>query len=328
MRKTSTADTSAPLSAESEWARQPERGSRLLLSWMAFLSLRLGRRCGRIILYGIAGYYFLFAPRARRWMRRYLRRALGREPRARDRFRHMLSFATSIHDRVYLLAGRSELFQLTICGEAQINAVLERARGAVLVGAHVGNFEIARIAGALRAGVTVTMAMYPGNARKLNAMLQAIAPANPPEFIAVGQLDSILRLRERLDQGALIGLLADRRFDENEASIPISFLGATARFPLSPMRIAAALSAPVVFMCGLYRGGNRYHLVFEPLADFAAIPRAGRAAAIEQAVRRYVELLEQCCRSDPYNWYNFYDFWEEGKGKSAAVPERDANRCA
>jgi predicted LPLAT superfamily acyltransferase len=322
-----TADSAA--AADNAWRRQPERGSRLLLFWMAFLSLRLGRRFGRLMLHVIAGYYFLFAPRARRWMRRYLRRALGREPRARDRFRHVLSFATSIHDRVYLLADRSALFQVTISGEAQMRAVLARGHGAVLLGAHVGNFEIVRITGALRAGVTVTMAMYPGNARKLNAMLRALAPgSNPPEFIEVGQLDSMLRIRERLDQGALIGMLADRRFDSDEASIPVTFLGTAARFPLGPMRIAAALAAPVVFICGLYQGGNRYHVVFEPLADFATIARSERAAAIEAAVRRYVELLEQCCRSDPYNWYNFYDFWEEGDPKSAALIEPGVNRPA
>jgi predicted LPLAT superfamily acyltransferase len=328
VRSTHTVAPPLAASADGAWRQQPERGSGLLLRWMAFVSLRAGRPFGRIILRLIASYYFLFAPRARRFMRRYLRRALGREPRAGDRFRHILSFATSIHDRVYLLAGRSELFEVTVHGEPQMRAVLARGCGAVLLGAHVGSFEIVRIVGALRAGVNVTMAMYPDNARKLNAMLQAIAAPNPPEFIAVGQLDSMLRTRERLDQGALIGMLADRRLDEDEASMPVIFLGATARFPLGPMRIAAALRAPVVFICGLYQGGNRYHLVFEPLADFSAIDRSERAAAIDSAVRRYVELLERCCRSDPYNWYNFYDFWEEGEHPSALNTAAGSNRSA
>jgi predicted LPLAT superfamily acyltransferase len=318
VRNPQTVDSAATSVAHAEWRQQPERGSRLLLSWMAFVSQRLGRRFGRLILYVIAAYYFVFAPRARRHMRRYLRRALGREPRARDRFRHVLSFATSIHDRVYLLTDRPELFQVTVSGEPQMRAVLAHGRGAVLLGAHVGSFEIVRIVGALRAGVTVTMAMYPDNARKINAMLQAIGATNPPEFIAVGQLDSMLRIRERLDQGALIGMLADRRFDDDEATIEVNFLGTVARFPLGPMRIAAALSAPVVFMCGLYQGGNRYHVRFEPLADFASITRNQRAAAIESAVRRYAELLEHCCHSDPYNWYNFFDFWEEDDHRDSA----------
>ena len=64
-----------------EWRQRPERGSLIALRIMAFLSMRLGRPLGRLFLYLIAGYFFLFAPKARRCMRDYLRRALGREPR-------------------------------------------------------------------------------------------------------------------------------------------------------------------------------------------------------------------------------------------------------
>ena len=83
-----------------DWIGHRERGSNALLRIMAFLSLHLGRTLSRIPLYGIAVYFFLFAPTARRHSRRYLQLALGRPPRARDRFRQILSFATTIHDRV------------------------------------------------------------------------------------------------------------------------------------------------------------------------------------------------------------------------------------
>jgi predicted LPLAT superfamily acyltransferase len=71
-----------------------------MLRIMTFLSLRLGRTGGRIFLHLIAAYFFTFAPTARRHARAYLRRALGREPTAADRYRHVLTFATTIHDRV------------------------------------------------------------------------------------------------------------------------------------------------------------------------------------------------------------------------------------
>src|SRR3979490_3461299 len=86
-----------------EWIRHRERGSLWLLRIMAFLSLRLGRRSSRVILYGIAAYFFLFGPRARRPSLCYLRRSLGRAATGRDRFLQILSFATTIHDRVYLV---------------------------------------------------------------------------------------------------------------------------------------------------------------------------------------------------------------------------------
>lgn len=300
----------------SEWRRQPERGSFILLRVMACLSLRLGRPAGRLLLYGIAGYFFAFAPLARRRMRDYLRRALGRAPRAGERFRLLMNFASVVHDRLYLLAGRYDQFDVSLHGEALIRETVGSGEGAFLMGAHVGSFEVLRVIGERQPGLAVTMVMYEDNARKVNAILAAAAPRDPPEIIALGHLDAMLRIRARLDQGALVGVLADRTLGD-EPSLAVSFLGATAHFPIGPMRAAAVLRRRVVFMLGLYRGGNRYHAVFEPLADFSATPPAQIDAAIESAITRYAGLLEQYCRRDPYNWFNFFDFWGTGAGAAA-----------
>lgn len=297
-----------PIEGAAPWRRSPERGSRTLLRVMAYLSLRLGRPAGRVLLYASAAYYFLFAPKARVCMRDYLRRVLARDPHAVDRLRLMINFATSVHDRLYLLAERYHLFDVSLQGEALMQQVVADGGGAVLLGAHVGSFEILRWIGKRQPNLRVTITMYEENARKLNEIMAAIAPKNPPDVIAVGHLDAMLQIRDRLDRGALVGMLADRVFGD-EATLPVTFLGATAYLPIGPMRAAAMLGRRVFFMLGLYRGGNRYHVVFEPLADFRSTPRAQRQAAIEAAITRYAALLEQHCRSDPYNWFNFFDFW-------------------
>jgi predicted LPLAT superfamily acyltransferase len=317
---------SAPLtahdhSAVAEWRRRPERGSALALRTMAFLSLRLGRPIGRLFLHLIGAYFFLFAPKARRCMRDYLRRALGREPRARDRFRQIMTFSTMIHDRIYLMAERYQLFDVSLSGEPLMEEVVATGGGAILMGAHMGSFEVLRWIGERRAGFGLVLTMYEDNARKVNAMLAALAPRHPPEIIAVGRIDAMLKIRARLDQHALVGMLADRTFGD-EGVLPVTFLGATAYLPTGPMRAAAMLKRRVIFILGLYRGGNRYHVVFEPLADFRFTPPAQRQAAIEAAVTRYAALLEQSCRSDPYNWFNFFDFWRSPAGASARPAPR------
>jgi len=71
------------------------------------------------------------------------------------------------------------------------------------------------------------------------------------------------------------------------------------------------LRRPVFFMAGLYLGGNRYQIHFEPLADFSATPRAERAAAIRAAQQNYADRLSHFCRIAPYNWFNFFDFWQK-----------------
>jgi predicted LPLAT superfamily acyltransferase len=293
---------------DADWISNGERGSRALLRAMAFVSLRAGRRLSRIFLYGIALYFFLFAPGARRQSRRYLRLALGRAPGAGDRFRQILSFATTIHDRVYLINQQFELFNITIEGETLLFAQSGGGRGALLMGAHLGSFEVMHSLGRGRPGLQVAMAMYEENARKINATLAAINPRLVADIVALGRIDAMLNIADRLDHGAFVGVLGDRTLGP-EPVHPVTVLGERAYLPTGPMRAAAILRCPVFFMAGLYRGKNNYHVVFEPVADFSAVPSGLRDAAVRSAIERYAATLDRYCRSDPYNWFNFYDFW-------------------
>jgi predicted LPLAT superfamily acyltransferase len=295
---------------QAEWLAVRERGSILLLRSMVFVSLRVGRTLSRGLLYGIAVYFFLFAPSARRHSRRYLRLALGRSPSVKDRFRHILYFATCIHDRVFLLNEQYDRFQITIEGESLVRAQLDAGSGAFLLGAHLGSFELMRSVGRRQRGLHVSMAMYERNAQKMNTVFAAINPAANPDIIALGEIDAMLRIAERLDRGAFVGVLGDRTLGE-EAVQAVTVLGERAYLPVGPMRAAAVLRRPVVFMAGLYRGKNHYHVVFAQVADFSAIPAGGRDAAVRAAIDRYAALLDRYCRTDPYNWFNFFDFWRE-----------------
>ena len=298
---------------KADWIRHRERGSMALLRLMAFVSLNLGRTLSRIPLYGIAVYFFLFAPSARRHSRRYLRLALGRRPRARDRFLQILSFATTIHDRVYLINEQFDQFNITLEGEALMLAQLESGRGAMLLGAHMGSFEVIHSLGRRRRGLDVAMAMYEENARKINTTLAAINPHLVPNIISLGRIDAMLNIADRLERGAFVGVLGDRTLGREPAQA-VTLLGEKAYLPTGPLRAAAILRCPVFFMAGLYRGKNNYHVVFERIADFSATSPPGRDAAVRSAIERYAAALDRRCRSDPYNWFNFYDFWQLPQG--------------
>jgi predicted LPLAT superfamily acyltransferase len=298
---------------KADWIRHRERGSFALLRIMAFVSLRMGRTLSRIPLYGIAIYFFLFAPSARRHSRRYLRLALGRAPRARDRFRQILSFATTIHDRVYLINEQFELFNITIEGEEVVRAQLGSGRGALLMGAHLGSFEVMHSLGRRRHGLKVSMAMYEENAHKINATLAAINPRLKSDIVSLGRIDSMLNIAERLDHGAFVGVLGDRTLGREPVQA-VTLLGERAYLPTGPMRAAAILRCPVFFMAGLYRGKNNYHVVFERVADFSGTPAGGRSVAVHSAIDRYAAALDRYCRSYPYNWFNFHDFWRTQSG--------------
>ncbi len=292
-----------------EWMRQQERSHLGALRFMVWLSLTLGRPFGRLVLRGIALYFVLFSPRARRNGRAYLARALGRTPTWRDGYRHVMSFASTVHDRVYLLNDRFDLFDIQFVGDDTVREALQRQPGALLLGAHLGSFEVLRAMAHAHAQVPVAMLMYEENARKINAILNAINPGAHQDVVALGHPDSMLKARDRLDAGCLVGLLADRSL-ANDSTAECMFLGAPARFPLGPWRMAAMLRRPVFFMAGLYLGDNRYQLHFELIADFSVIERTDREAAIERAMQAYADRLGDFCRRAPYNWFNFFDFWQ------------------
>lgn len=295
---------------EADWLRQQERSNLAILKLMVWISLTFGRAIGRIVLYGIAGYFVLFSPKARRFSRAYLNRALGRWSEWTDGFRHVFSFASTIHDRIYLLNDRFDLFDIEMIGAEAVTAAARTHPGALLIGAHLGSFEVLRAVGRGREGLKVAILMYEENARKLNATLEAINPAASQDVIPLGRMDSMLQARDKLDAGYAVGMLADRSLVD-DATVDCTFLGQPAPFPLGPWRMAAMLRRPVFFMTGLYLGGNRYRLHFEPLADFTHTPRQERDAAIRVAMQRYADRLTHYCRSAPYNWFNFFDFWQK-----------------
>ncbi|HOE40194.1 MAG TPA: acyl-CoA synthetase [Rhodoferax sp.] len=293
-----------------DWMQQQERSQALVLRLMVWISLTFGRRLGRLVLRGIATYFVLFAPMARRASRAYLTHALGRHAGWRDGYRHVFSFASTIHDRIYLLNDRFDEFDIQVLGAPALLAALQKQAGALLVGAHLGSFEVLRAMGRGQHGLQVAMLMYEQNARKLNATLAAINPRAMQDIIALGRLESMLTVRDKLDAGYLVGMLADRSLG-GDATLAADFLGHSANFPVGPWRMAVMLKRPVFLMAGLYLGGNRYQLHFELLADFSAVERGQRDGAIQAAVQRYADSLSRLCQLAPYNWFNFFDFWQK-----------------
>jgi predicted LPLAT superfamily acyltransferase len=295
------------------WAESQERSNFMLLRAMTWLSLRVGRRVSRVVLHPIVLYFLLFSPAACSASRDYLRRVLGRPARWRDLYRHMLTFATTIHDRIYLMNERHELFDIRIEGDEFLKTTLARGRGVFLIGAHLGSFESIRAAGRTQAGMRIAVTMYEDNASRINAVLAATNPAAKPDVIALGHIDAMLKVRERLDENYMVGILADRTLlrDAGASTRRLDFLGEPAAFPVGPLHMAALLKRPVIFMTGLHHGGNRYDIHFEPLADFSDVARDMRAKAVDDALARYVALLERHCRAAPYNWFNYFDFWQD-----------------
>lgn len=290
------------------WSQRRERGSRMLVRLMIFLSFKLGRATGQALLYPITLYFYLFSPAARAASRDFLTRVLPRPPRAADVLRHIFSFSCVLFDRIFLLSNRTAGFTIDATGLDDLTAALTHARGCLLLGAHLGSFEVLRCFGR-QSPVPVKVLMFRGNGGAYTALVEALDPALRQDIIEIGTPEAMLRVHESLQRGEIVGILGDRA-PHSDKLVTVPFLGDPAPFPTGPLMLAAALGAPVVLFFGVRTGPRTYTVHFEHFADRIALDRGNRVAQTALNVRHYAHRLEHFCRRYPFNWFNFYDFWD------------------
>ena len=292
------------------WIRQPERGSRSLIRLIGWIALNVGRWAARLLLYPITLYFILTARAQRRASRQFLSRALGRKARWWNVARHFHCFSGTILDRVYLVAGDRRRFDLQMHG---VDVALEHVtagRGHILLGAHLGSFEVMRMLAMTDDRVNMKVLMHADHNATLANLIYSLNPRFSESIIPIGGIDALLRVQECLNRGEMVGILGDRVV-ENDKTTRCRFFGHEATFPSGPVLLASMLKAPVLLFFGLYLGKNRYALHFELFADQIAIRRDHRAEDIRLWTQRYADRLEHYARLAPYNWFNFYDFWGE-----------------
>lgn len=294
-----------------DWKQRREGGGRFAIWLIRGIGRYGGRPLARSLLPFITVYFLLRRKAERRDSQAYLSRVLARRATWRDVARHIHCFASTILDRVFLLGGQLERFDVAIAGLDELHRVLDQRRGVLLLGSHLGSFEVLRVLAQRRPDYVIRVVLDKGHNPAMTQLLDELNPEIAAGVIDAGQdgPSLMLDIQHAVQSGALVALLADRvHSGEHTADAP--FLGSPARFPLSPWLVAAALKVPVVLGFGLYRGGNRYDLVFEPFSDGLDIPRERRRTELAALIRRYAERLEHHARSAPLNWFNFYDFWD------------------
>ncbi len=291
------------------WSNATERGSASLLRVMLWIALYLGAGVSELLLLPITLWFLATSPASRAASQEYLARALGRPARLRDVARHLHSFACAILDRVFLLTGRTTAgFQIDTEGLEHVTDVLARGQGCVLMGAHLGSFEVLRTL-SRHSPVPVRALMFRANAGPLTGLLDRLAPGLRDSVIEIGDTASMLLVREAVERGEIVGILADRT-PPGHPQVVAPFLGHPAAFPAGPFILAATLGVPVVLFHGVRTGRRRYAIRFSPFADRLVLRRASRSADLAAAVARYAAAVEQGCRAHPFNWFNFFPFWE------------------
>ena len=242
-------------------------------------------------------------------------------PRRRwlDAYRHFRCFAEVLLDRFSFWAGAYDGFSVEINGREQMQGLIESGRGAVLVGAHLGSFDVLRVI-SRDAGVRVNVLVFTANAQRINQVLAALDPDSEVRLIEVGpsSVSSVFALRRCVERGEFVAVLSDRVHRGGRGRISrASFLGRPASFPQGPFLIAMILGLPTILTLALKTGPRRYEVYLETLAGGEAVPARERQKVLQERVEAFAARVQHYCTLAPFQWFNFYDFWAEQDDGSA-----------
>lgn len=313
---------------EKAWHKQKEKASGFWqMKFMLGTYRLLGTRGMRVLVYPIVFCFYIFAPGVRKFSRSFLSRVAayaGRsKPRFFDPFRHVISFAFSMIEKIAAWSGDIDLDNIRFHDDdvGNLIALLEEGKGAIVICSHVGNMEILRALAThnktkvSRKFMVMSIVDFSGTA-KFNKLLEDINPESMTHLVSAYDMgiDTVLDLQDRLARGELIVIAGDRTSSTTPGKVEsLSFLGEDASFPQGAFIMASLMEAPVYFMFGIREKdmdpGSPYDLhVMKASTEFTG-SRKERRAKIRSLIGEYISYLERFACEHPLQWYNFYDFW-------------------
>ncbi|MDR3324341.1 MAG: acyltransferase [Zoogloeaceae bacterium] len=316
------------------WASIGEAG---FVGGMRFL-FGVYRLCGpwpfRGLLFFVILWFFVRRRVARRASLEYLRRLYETSggatppPTLWNSFRHFLSFAETILDKLRAHDAQLDAMPYHAEGAEALLALIPEKRGALMITAHLGNLELCRHLTRNRPHMRLTVLVHTRHAERFNQMLRALNPEEDIDLIQVETFDPVtaMRLSERIAAGGFVVIAGDRvpvRLAEKgakpspnnrseAATLAHPFLGAEAHFPIGPYLLAAALGCPV-FTLFSARHADGFSITLRPLAERIVLPRSQKNLhheAIAPYLRDYVAALSEECQKHPLQWFNFFPFWQ------------------
>jgi predicted LPLAT superfamily acyltransferase len=312
-----------PGEAPSHWARLGERGADWGLRLLAAVYRVLGWHGCMVLLFPVALYFHMTGTEQRRASRDFLRRAFAaqgepREPGPLDTARHSLGFARKALETFAGWIGADDRVPIEIANPREMDRALADERGLILIVSHLGNADLSRTALDDERRARLTILVHTRHAENYARLLRRFRPEAAFNTLQVTEVDpaTIIALQERVERGGWIAIAGDRTPVEGDRRTSSArFLGEAARFPQGPYLLAHLLDCPVYLLFCLNEGG-RYRLYFERFADRIELPRRGREAALQEWAARYARRLEAYCLRDPFQWYNFFDFWASAPDKA------------
>lgn len=280
--------------------------------WMQRALVWMIQHWGLPFVYGIMHlwlvWYVLVRPVERNGAYRYHRhRGRGRIAAAFDVYRSFYHFGKVILDRFAVYSGHQ--FEIIVDNRERYYNKMTSKDGFVLLFSHIGNSEMAAYSMAtpdkrmhILAFGGETPVVMEQRARVLEKNNIGMIIVNP------GDMNHIFEINNVLNRGEVLAVAGDRRWGEK--TIDCTVLGAKAPLPAGVFQLCATLRSSIILPFVFKEPNNRYHIFTEELHVNTALPRAEQAADLAQ---QFADRLTEMALAHPYEWFNFFDFWNEAR---------------
>lgn len=267
-----------------------------------------GRKPAYFLLLWVALYYRLFNKQSNKSLY-YVYHNILKLPSTKigpTLLKNYRFFGQSLIDKV-AVALRPNHHGITINrdGEHFFHEMLSKGKGGILIGAHLGSWDLA---GQLlvEVAVHVNIVMFDGEEPAIKKLIEQKTGKPIYNIIYIREdMSHIYKIHDALKNNELVCLHGDR-FIKGQRCVKMDFLGQPAYFPEGPFALAAAMKAPISFVFAIKTSKSHYHFKASP----PTILEEKGATAAKTLRQNYVALLEENLKNHPEQWYNYYDFWE------------------
>jgi predicted LPLAT superfamily acyltransferase len=277
-----------------------------------FILKHFGIRFTYLFLHLVVTYFVLFSPKSRKPIFHYFHTILGygKFKSFRYVYKNNYKLGQVLIDKVAMLSGFFDKFTFEFEGEENIRK-MAASGGGLLIGAHVGNWEIA---GQLleRIETKVNILMLEAEHEKIKQLLDNVMSKRTMHIIPIkDDLSHLILMKKALQNNEIVTMHADR-FLEGAKTITKTFLGRPARFPEGPFYLAVKYNKPVIFVSAEKETDTHYHLSATE-AYYPDPENNSTKETINQLIDLYIKNLEKIIAAYPEQWFNYYYFWEPEK---------------
>ncbi|MCL2597922.1 MAG: lipid A biosynthesis (KDO)2-(lauroyl)-lipid IVA acyltransferase [Paludibacter sp.] len=280
-------------------------GQRLLIIFFRWFNLRLGYAVMAVVV----PFYMLFARKGYLAIYHYFRRHFDylKWKSFLKTYQNHFFFGKIILDRFAVFAGKKQLFNIEIIGNEYFTELLNKDKGFVIIGSHVGNFEIAGYF-LSQNKKTINAMIYGGETQTVQQNRSKLLSNNNINLISVkSDMSHLFAANTALQKGEIVSMPADRLFGSTKA-VECDFLQGRADFPIGAFALAAGFDVEVRAIFCIKISSKKYKIYVIPIGSSGSF--ATKKEKINEMVFSYVKELENIVKQYPEQWFNFYEFWK------------------